>query len=140
MRRTLKTLATAMVATGLALPPFALARTYEEESAGKRFLYTAGALVANVMPVASAVTSPLCLPGYVLCKLSFASLSLLAAAEHLVLGGGANATSARAILHRGFQGDWYVTGRHVAGYTTAQPWPDPPRAEASAGDFEPLPR
>lgn len=113
--------------------------SYEEQSAARRALYTAGAVIANVLPGVSALVSPLCLPGYLLCKLSFAGFSLFAAAEQFTLGGDADTDQTRAILYRGFQGDWYLTGRHIAGYATAQPWPDPPPPQEHGSGFVPPP-
>jgi hypothetical protein len=96
-------------------------------------LLTTVAVVANVTPVVSSVYAPQCLPGYVFCKALFASVSVLAAVDHLVLSGGADSAQTRAILHRGFAGDWLLTARHIAGEDTAQPLPEPP-PPVSEGD------
>ena len=47
----------------------------------------------------------------------------LVSPEQLVFSGGANTDQARAILYRGFNGDWVLTGAHVAGDATPTPWP-----------------
>ena len=107
------------------------AATYDERSAGGRALYTTLAVVANVTPVVSALYAPQCLPGYVLCKASFAAVSVVAAGAQLFLSGGDDWGQTRAIIHRGFAGDWYLTGRHTAGDVKPQPLPDPgPPADA----------
>jgi len=121
-----------VLAAALAGRP-ATAGTWEQRSGGERALYTTAAVVANAVPVASALIVPRCLPGYVLCKLSFAALSLIAAAESLVMSGGADYDQPRAILERGFGGDWVLTGRHVAGDEHADVYPEvqpPPGARA----------
>src|SRR5207245_1785979 len=71
---------------------------WEERSAVERVWYTAGAVVANLTPV-SALYAPRCLPGYLLCKLSFAGASVLAAADQLVFSGGGDLAQTRAILY-----------------------------------------
>jgi len=115
--------------------------TYDEASAGKRALYTTGAVVANIVPITSAFVAPKCLPGYVVCKIGFAGASVVLAAGQLVLSGGSDLAQTKAILTRGFTGDWFLTGRHVAGDVTPQPYPDaPPPATASSGSgFTPPP-
>jgi len=131
----------ATLAVAVSLGGTARGTPYSERPAAIRALYTAGAVVANVLPGASALVAPQCLPGYVLCKAVFAGFSVVAAVEQLVWSGGADRTQTRAILYRGFAGDWYLTGRHVAGDLHAQPWPEPPPAphEGSTGGFEPPP-
>jgi len=123
-----------VLAAALAGVP-ATAGTWEQRSGGERALYSAAAVVANAVPGASALVVPRCLPGYVLCKLSFAGLSVLAAAESLVMSGGADYNQPRAILERGFGGDWALTGRHVAGDEHADVYPEvQPPAGAWADD------
>lgn len=107
----------------LLLPASAKAVSWEERSAGARAMYTAAAMIANVLPIASAFVSPRCLPGYILCKLSFAGLSVVAAGESLVMSGGADKQEPATLIDRGFSGDWFLTGRHVAGDATADPFP-----------------
>jgi len=111
-----------------------------QRSAAARVWYTAGAVVANVTPL-SALYAPRCLPGYLLCKLSFAGASVLAAADQLAFSGGADLAQTRAILHRGFAGDWVLTPRHVAGEVTPEPLPEPPHPAAGGEHhgFEPPP-
>jgi hypothetical protein len=58
-----------------------------------------------------------CLPGYIVCKFSFAAFSLLAAGEQLLFSGGTDLDQTRA-LYRGFGGDWVLTGAHAAGDVT----------------------
>ncbi len=118
----------------------AVATSWEERSAAGRSLYTAAAMVANVTPIVSAVVAKECLPGYILCKATFAFVSGIAALEQLVMSGGGDREQTRAILHRGFAGDWYLTGRHVAGDVHAEPWPQPAPARGGGhGGFEPPP-
>ena len=126
-----------LAATVVATP--VRAGTYEGRSPLARAGYTTVAMIANVVPVVSAIFAPKCLPGYVVCKLTFAGMSLIAAADQLAVSGGSDMPQTRAILHRGFAGDWFLTGRHVAGETQPQPLPDPP-PPASAGGWEPPPR
>jgi len=106
---------------------------FEEQSGGTQAAYTAVAVVANIVPGVSTLYAPRCLPGYVFCKVLFAAVSLVAATEQLAVSGGADQTQTRAILHHGFAGDWVLTGAHVAGDRTPEPWPDVPAAEAGSG-------
>ena len=112
----------------------------EQRSAVERVWYTAGAVVANLTPL-SALYAPRCLPGYLLCKLSFAGASVLAAADQLVFSGGGDLAQTRAILYRGFAGDWVLTPRHVAGEARPEPLPEPPPPGAGGEHrgFEPPP-
>jgi hypothetical protein len=98
---------------------------YEDRPAWQRAGYSVLAGIYNVVPIASAFAEPRCLPGYILCKFSFAAFSVIAAGEQIVLSGGADMNQTRAILHRGFAGDWIVTGRQAAGDATPQVLPDP---------------
>lgn len=98
---------------------------FEDRSAGERAGYTALAVVENVVPGFSVMAAPRCLPGYILCKAWFAGFSVVAAAEHVILSGGADMAQTQAILHRGFGGDWILTGRHAAGDATPDVLPDP---------------
>src|SRR5207247_11318794 len=88
---------------------------------------------ATRTPVVSALSAPRCLPGYGVCTLTYAGLSLAAAAEQLVLSSGADLAQTCAILHRGFAGDWYLTGRHVAGEVEPEPLPEPPAPAPGSG-------
>jgi len=106
---------------------------FEEQSGGTRAAYTAVAVVANIFPGVSTLYAPRCLLGYVFCKVLFAAVSCVAATEQLMVSGGADPTQTRAILHHGFAGDWVLTGAHVAGDRTPEPWPDVPAAEAGSG-------
>lgn len=117
------------------------AGSFDDRPPAARALYTTGAVVANVLPIASAAVAPQCLPGYIVCKIAFAGFSLVAAGEQMVFSGGAKTDQARAILYRGFGGDWFLTGAHVAGDATASPWPQPapPAHDTSTGGFEPPP-
>ena len=113
---------------------------YEDRSAAKRALYTSIAMVANVVPVVSTLYAPRCLPGYIVCKATFAAMSVIAAGDQLFFSGGGDLDQTRGILHRGFAGDWYLTGRHVSGDVTPQPLPDPPPpANGGEGKWEPPP-
>jgi hypothetical protein len=98
---------------------------YEDRPAWQRAGYTVLAGIENIVPIASALAAPRCLPGYILCKLWFAGFSVVAASEHLLLSGGGDMPQTRAILHRGFAGDWILTGRHAAGDETPDVLPDP---------------
>lgn len=142
MTRVLRGFTAAVALFGLTAPAAAHAETsaWEQRSPAARALYTAGAVVANIVPITSAFVAPRCLPGYILCKLSFAGLSVLAAAESIVMSGGADDEQPLAILHRGFTGDWVLTGAHVSGDETPDPYPDaPPPAGGDGGGFTPPP-
>ena len=132
----------AALAASLTAAGAARAASYDQQSRGMRALYTGVAVVANVTPFVSALYAPACLPGYLVCKLTYAGLSLAAAADQLVLSGGGDLAQTRAILHRGFAGDWYLTGRHVAGEVEPQPLPEPPAPapESGGGGWQPPPR
>jgi hypothetical protein len=111
-----------------------------EESPAKHALHTGIAVVANVVPVVPALYAPRCLPGYVLCKVVYAGISVIAATGQLVLSGGQDLDQTRGILYRGFKGDWYLTARHVSGQATPEPLPDPPPpASGGGGHWEPPP-
>jgi hypothetical protein len=119
----------------------AAAVPWEERSAAARAFYSGVAVIANVTPIVSAFFAPRCLPGYILCKASFSFVSLVAAADHLFLSGAGDEAQTRALLHRGFAGDWYLTGRHIAGDLTPQPLPDPPPPPTKEGEgWQPPPR
>jgi hypothetical protein len=98
---------------------------WDDRSSGQKAGYTALATVENVVPVASALAAPKCLQGYVLCKLSFAAFSVVTAGEQLFMSGGSDMKQFEAVLHRGWAGDWYLTGAHAAGDDTADVLPDP---------------
>jgi hypothetical protein len=129
----------ALLALCAAQPARGAGGNYDEASTAGRAGYTALAVVANVMPGVSALYAPRCLQGYVVCKLVFAAVSLIAAADQLVLSGGGDMTQTRGILHRGFSGDWILTPRHVAGDAEAQPLPDPPPPPSEGGEWKPPP-
>jgi len=110
-----------------ALPPEANAGTpWDEKSGLARAGYTAAAVLVNILPGVSALVAPVCLPGYLVCKATFAIGSVFAAGEQLFMSGGADTDQTRAILYRGWEGDWYVTGRDIAGETHPDPFPKPP--------------
>jgi len=125
-------------------PTVTHAASYEGSSAWRKAFYTAGAAVANVVPVAASVVEPKCLPGYIFCKLTFAAGSLLFAGENLVMSGGSDLDQSRGILYRGFAGDWVLTPRDIAGDTKPQVLPEPPPAPTQenkgSGGFVPPPR
>jgi len=140
MRSATRIVMAAAVAASVAGGATAANVPWEQRSVVERVWYTAGAVVANLTPL-SALYAPRCLPGYLLCKLSFAGASVLAAADQLAFSGGADLAQTRAILHRGFAGDWVLTPRHVAREATPEPLPEPPHP-AAGGDhhgFEPPP-
>src|SRR5262245_48903824 len=100
--------------------------SYDERPVSQRVGFEAAAVAAKVLPVASAVVAPKCLPGYILCKTSFAAMSVLGAYAQFFISGGSDMKQTSAILYRGFAGDWFLTGRHVAGDVEPRPLPDPP--------------
>jgi hypothetical protein len=103
-------------------------------------LNTSVAVIANVTPGVATLYAPRCLPGYVFCKAIFAGVSVIAAADQLAFSGGADMAQTRAILHRGFGGDWVITPRHVAREVTPEPLPEPPPpASGGEGGWEPPP-
>jgi len=140
MRSATGTVMAATVAALVAGRAMAANVPWEERSTAERVWYTAGAVVANLTPL-SALYAPRCLPGYILCKLSFAGVSVLAVADQLAFSGGGDLAQTRAILYRGFAGDWVLTPRHVAGEAKPEPLPDPPPPAAGSehGGFEPPP-
>ncbi|HZP42344.1 MAG TPA: hypothetical protein VFD84_12660 [Candidatus Binatia bacterium] len=134
-------LVSALLLVAALAPRPARAVSWAEQSAVKRALYTGIAVVANLVPGVSAIYAPRCLPGYILCKVTFAGVSLVAAADQLLMSGGADLTQTRGILYRGFEGDWVLTPAHVAGDRTPRPLPDPPPppSEGGEGGWQPPP-
>jgi len=118
-----------------ALVPARAARAvpYAQLPVAKRAMYTGIAIVANILPGLSAVYEHRCFPGYIVCKASFAGVSLLAALDQLAMSGGHDMTQTAGILYRGFEGDWFLTGEHIAGDRTPQPLPDPPPPASEGG-------
>jgi hypothetical protein len=116
-----------------------LAEPPAEPSDTRHALDTGIAVVANVVPGVATLYAPRCLLGYVFCKTVFAAVSVIAAGDQLLMSGGGDMTQTRAILHRGFAGDWYLTARHVSGEATPQPLPDPPPPPSGGGHWEPPP-
>jgi hypothetical protein len=115
-----------LLALTLAVSPTRVfAEPYDERPAWQRAGYTTLAVVANVVPVASAVVVPKCLPGYILCKGAFAAISLITSGEQFLMSGGADIPQNRALLYRGFAGDWVVTGRQAAGDEPVEVLPEP---------------
>jgi len=107
---------------------------WDDRSRGQKAGYTALAVVENVVPVTSALAAPKCLEGYIVCKMSFAFVSVVAAGEQLFMAGGSDMNQFEAILKRGWTGDWYLTGAHAAGDATANVLPDPgPPANVAPG-------
>src|SRR5262245_1325226 len=70
----------------------------------------AAAVTADFLPVACAVVAPKALPGYMLCKTSFAAMSVHGAYAQFFITGGSDMKQTSASLHRGFAGDWFLTG------------------------------
>jgi len=133
MRRT--GFGTLLLVAAIASPHAALA-DYDDRPATERGAYTALAVAENILPGVSTIAAPRCLQGYVLCKLSFAAVSLVAAGEHLFFSGGSDLGQTRAILRRGFTGDWVLTGKHAAGDVEAAVFPDPgPSSRAPGSDL-----
>jgi hypothetical protein len=119
-----------LAVTAFATPVHA---AYEDRPAWQRAGYTILAGIENIVPIASVLAAPRCLQGYILCKLSFAGVSVIAAGEQLFFSGGSDLGQTRAILHRGFGGDWYLTGRHAAGDASPEVLPDPGPSTAVEG-------
>lgn len=75
------------------------------------------ALMYNGVPVplidTPGYTTPKCLLPYPLCKVMWASISVVAAAEQVVMGG--DVQGARDSLSRGFGGEWILRPRNVSG-------------------------
>lgn len=142
MQRALSLTGTVLLVTCLAQAPEASAIPYEQRSPATQALYASLAVIANVTPLVSTLYAPRCLPGYVACKIFFAGVSLIAAADQLILSGAGDLGQTRAIVYRGFSGDWYLTGRHTAGDARPEPLPDPPPPPAGSGQetWEPPPR
>jgi len=115
-----------MMCLGVFAPGEVIAEAFEDRSSAQQAGYTAAALVANVVPATAVTAAPRCLLGYIPCKFSLAAFSLLAAGEHLLFSGGADLQQTRAVLHRGFGGDWALTGAHMTGEAEARLLPDPP--------------
>jgi len=112
----------------------------DEPSMGRQALNTAAAVATNVLPGASALVAPTCLQGYILCKVTYAGLSLVAAAESMVMSGGADTEQPATILRRGFSGDWFVTPDHIAKHRAPDPYPElAPASAASSSGFTPPP-
>ena len=114
------------------------ATSYEERSLGARAWYTTVAMVANLVPGVSALYAPRCLPGYYLCKVGFAGAATIAAVGQLAISGGGDLAQTRALLYRGWSGDWFLTGEHIAGDKTPQPLPEAP-PPAAEGGWQPPP-
>ena len=127
------TVGVALLAISLALPRGAAAASYDERPASSRALYTGIAVVANVVPVVSTLYAPRCLLGYVFCKFTFAAMSVIAATDQLALSGGGDMAQTKGILHRGFAGDWYLTGRHTSREVTPEVLPEPPPPPSEGG-------
>ena len=98
---------------------------FEDRPGWQRAGYTLLAGVENVVPVTSALAAPRCLQGFILCKLTYAGLSVVVAGEHLFFSGGSDLPQTKAVIHRGFAGDWILTGAHAAGDLEPVVLPDP---------------
>jgi hypothetical protein len=113
MRLFRQTMVLAAIATlALVAMPSASMADGDESGESPTFLDSTAAVVTNVVPISSAFVQPRCITGYVLCKLSFAGLSVLAAGEQILLGGDVKGAS--ATLGRGFRGDWVVRPSDIA--------------------------
>lgn len=111
-----------------------------QRSPANEALLTGTAAAANVTPVLPSFYAPRCLTGYIFCKAMFAGVSVIAAADQLIFSGGGDMAQTRAILYRGFGGDWVMTPRHIAGEANPEPLPEPPPPAAGAeGGWEPPP-
>src|SRR4030095_408346 len=101
-------LATVVFAGYVAHAGSALAVSYEERSPAARAAYTGVAVIANVVPVVSALYAPRCLLGYVMCKAVWAFVSVVAAGDQLVFSGAQDRAQTRGILYRGFSAGGYL--------------------------------
>lgn len=111
---------------------------WDDRSSGQKAGYTALAVVENVVPITSALPAPRCLPGYILCKASFAFASVVFAGEQLLMSGASDLDQTKAVLHRGFAGDWYLTGANAAGDVAPDVLPDPGPASSAPGSEPPV--
>lgn len=111
----------------------------EDRPAYQQAGYEVMAVVANFVPFVSAIYAPKCLPGYIVCKLGFAGFNTLAAGAQLITSGGADLEQTKAILERGYGGDWILTSEDIAGDRTPQPYPDP-APPATKSTFTPPPQ
>jgi hypothetical protein len=111
----------ALLTAMLAAAPVAVRA--DEVGVGRRIWYGVAAAALNVLPVVSIHASQRCLPGYVVCKLSFAGMGLIAAGTQLVVGG--DLKGAERTVRRAVGGDWLVLPRHLATGTNADPYPEP---------------
>ena len=100
------------------------AGSYDERSTAGRVLLNGVAVLANVVPVLPALWAKPCLPGYVLCKATYAFASVLFAGEQVLFSGANDMPQASTIIRRGFGGDWFLTGRHINGDTKPVTWGD----------------
>ncbi|HXJ34272.1 MAG TPA: hypothetical protein VMS22_09570 [Candidatus Eisenbacteria bacterium] len=107
------------------------AAPYDERSTAEKAGFTTAAAIMNVIPITATFVAPRCLPGYVFCKIAFAGISVVGAAEHVFLAGPVDDGQVESILYKGFAGDWYVTGRNVAGDVNAEPLPNAPTPAAA---------
>jgi hypothetical protein len=114
-----------LLATAVMLSARQAGAAWEDRPGWQRAGYNVLAGVENVVPITSALAAPRCLPGYIVCKALFAGFSVVAAGEQLFFSGGADMDQTRAVLHRGFAGDWVLTGAHAAGDDTPEVLPDP---------------
>ena len=135
----MRALGLAVLTALVLLPAEVRAVPYDERPAWQRAGFTAYAVVANIVPLAPTLVVPKCLPGYVFCKFAYASLSVVGAAESLFMSGDQDVPMAEAILHRGFGGDWFLTGRNMAGDVEPNVLPDPGPPNSGGRDLPPEP-
>jgi hypothetical protein len=130
--RTRARLATAVLLAGV-IPATVHAQSAGQRSTAAGVFYTGVAVAANVVPVLPTLYAPRCLLGYVFCKATFAGLSVVAAADQIIISGGQDWEQTRGILYRGFAGDWVLTARHTSREMTPQVLPDPPPPATNSG-------
>ena len=103
------------------------------------------AVRANLLPLSPAYITTKCLIPYPLCKLAYASVSLIASWEQLLTGGDLD--GAEHALARGFSGPWMVRPTNVSGDAL---WSAPPpiplvayfatgRSNIGSEQLEPMP-
>jgi hypothetical protein len=145
MRRTALSLSGAVLITVLAAHAAGAAHVpWEQRPTYQKVWFWSVAAVANVTPIVSAIYAPNCLPGYIVCKLAAATFNVFAGGEQLLMSGGSDMKQTTGIFSRGLNGDWYLTGRDIAGDHSPEPYPAPAPSRGGpgpgrSGGFEPPP-
>jgi hypothetical protein len=119
----------AVLTTVLCVVPTGV-RAGDDDGAGRRIWNGVGATAMNVLPVVSVRASQRCLPGYILCKLSFAGMGLAASGAQIFFGG--DVAGARRTAGRALGGDWVVMPRHLETGIKPDPYPEAPSDDTDA--------